>query len=226
MNQSSPPLPQPVDKPVVDIPPPLDRRSLNLPNLITAIRLVASFVLFVLIDWGNWWITCAILFVLAASTDFLDGYFARKWNQITQLGRIMDPFVDKIIVCGTFIFLTPHPDSGVCGWVTFIVIAREMFVTGLRSILEKAGTDFSAQFSGKLKMVIQSATVPLCLLSLSTEWQTLLGDNWGIFLLVRKWALIVTVAVTLYSGAEYVVRGFWLLSRPHTPQSTQNAKSS
>src|SRR5690606_14687818 len=102
---------------------------------------------------------------------------ARKWNQITPLGRIMDPFVDKIIIGGTMIFLIAQPASGATAWMTFVVIAREMFITGLRSVLEGHGVDFSAKMSGKLKMVLQSAVIPLCLLSLSPTFVSWLGDS-------------------------------------------------
>jgi len=77
----------------------------NLPNTITVSRLVLSLMLFVMIYLEGWWKTSALLFIIAAATDFLDGYFARKYNQVTTLGRILDPFVDKIIICGAFIFL-------------------------------------------------------------------------------------------------------------------------
>ena len=97
--------------------------SLNIPNAITFSRLILAFVVFALIDFTDAWLTCFAIFIVAVSTDFLDGYLARKWNQVTVLGRILDPFVDKIIVGGTLIFLTAHPDSGVCGWTTFVVIA-------------------------------------------------------------------------------------------------------
>src|SRR5688572_3148906 len=83
----------------------MPRDALNLPNLITISRLFLSFVLFALIYIQDYWFTAAVLFVVAASTDFLDGYIARKYGLITTLGRIMDPFVDKIIICGAFVFL-------------------------------------------------------------------------------------------------------------------------
>src|SRR5688500_2138248 len=112
-------------QPVITSPPPagsgalraLLRRSLNAPNVVTFSRLVLAIVLFGMIDHGDLWISSAILFVVAASTDFLDGYLARKWGQVTVLGRICDPFVDKIIVCGAFLFLQSWPASGVTAWI-------------------------------------------------------------------------------------------------------------
>ena len=96
----------------------IDARSLNLPNAITLSRFVLALVLFALISFDGFWQTAAIVFVIAALTDFLDGYLARKYGQVTVLGRILDPFVDKIIICGSFIFLMAYPESGVTAWVT------------------------------------------------------------------------------------------------------------
>ncbi len=96
---------------------------------------------------------------MAAGTDWLDGYWARKYGQVTTLGRILDPFVDKIIICGTFIFLAAVPDSGVAAWMAVVIVGRELLVTALRSYLEGEGADFSAIMSGKLKMVLQCVAV-------------------------------------------------------------------
>ena len=102
-----------------------------------------------------------MLFAIAAGTDWVDGYWARRYGQVTQLGRILDPFADKIIICGTFIFLAAVPPSGdaddsaseVTAWMAVVVVAREMLVTALRSFFEEHGADFSAKWSGKWKMV-------------------------------------------------------------------------
>jgi CDP-diacylglycerol--glycerol-3-phosphate 3-phosphatidyltransferase len=153
------------------IPAPLDRRSLNAPNIITLSRFVLAIILFGLIDVGGWWITATLIFVVAAATDFIDGWLARRYGQITVLGRVLDPFVDKIIICGSFIFLQKWGESGVTAWMTFIIVAREMFITSLRTFLEQRGKDFSAKWSGKIKMILQCAAVPCCLLSLSPEFR-------------------------------------------------------
>jgi CDP-diacylglycerol--glycerol-3-phosphate 3-phosphatidyltransferase len=193
-----------------DIPSPLDPRSLNLPNAITLSRLLLALVLFVLIDVDGWWRTAAVVFVLAAFTDFLDGYLARRYGQVTILGRILDPFVDKIIICGAFIFLLKYAASGVTAWMTVVIIGREMFVTSLRAVLESVGQDFSAKLSGKIKMALQCVAVPLALLSLSPEFRESLPDRLSPaeFDRLRDLVLWLTVAVTVYSGLEYTVRGF------------------
>ncbi len=196
--------------------PAIDARSLNLPNAITLSRFVLALVLFALISFDGYWQTAAIVFVIAAMTDFLDGYLARKYGQVTVLGRILDPFVDKIIICGSFIFLMAWPKSGVTAWVTFAIIAREMFITQLRAFMEQRGTDFSAKWSGKIKMGFQCLAVPLCLLSLSPEflanWSSVISELQ--LIQFRDLSIWATVAITVYSGVEYSWRAFHILRHP------------
>lgn len=184
---------------------------LNAPNIITISRLVLSVVLFALISlWqgDSCGIAAAILFVIAVLTDALDGYLARKYNLITQLGRILDPFADKIIVLGTFIFLLERaPVSGVNAAMIVIVLSRELLVTGLRSFLEQHGKDFSAAWIGKAKMVLQSVALTLSLLSLSPVFQA----TW--FTVTRDLFLWSAVAITLYSGWIYIQRAIELVKK-------------
>lgn len=189
--------------------PALGPSALNLPNLITVSRLVLAIVLFAMISYEGLWISAAVVFLVAAATDALDGYLARRYGQVTVLGRILDPFVDKIIICGAFIFLLAKrgvPDSGVTAWMVVIVVGREMFVTSLRAFLEQQGRDFSATFSGKLKMVVQCVAVTAALLSLSEHFRDV--SAFRVFRDVTLWA---AVAVTLYSGLVYVVRAASML---------------
>lgn len=188
----------------------LNRDALNLPNLITLSRLGLAVVLFALIDVEGYWITAAVLFVVAASTDALDGFIARRYGMVTALGRVLDPFVDKIIVCGSFVFLLEKKvdfDSGVNAWMVIIVIGREMFVTSLRSFLEQQGQDFSANWIGKLKMATQCLAVTASLLSLSPEVQKSFPD----FNTARDVLLWTAVAITFYSGIAYVQRALAML---------------
>src|SRR5215469_1345088 len=138
----------------------------NLPNQLTIARLVLALILFGLITW-EYWLTSLVVFVVAAATDWLDGYFARKYGLVTVLGRILDPFVDKIIICGAFICLVGDPRSGIAGWMAVVVVGRELLITALRSFLEQQGADFSAAMSGKLKMVLQCAAAGVSLFYLS-----------------------------------------------------------
>ncbi|WP_298866780.1 CDP-diacylglycerol--glycerol-3-phosphate 3-phosphatidyltransferase [uncultured Gimesia sp.] len=180
----------------------------NLPNTITVSRLVLAIILFVIIYLEGWWKTSALLFIIAAATDFLDGYFARKYNQVTTLGRILDPFVDKFIICGAFIFLLERgPATGINAWFVLIIIGREMFITSLRGFLEQHGRDFSASWSGKIKMGVQCVAVILCLLSLSPESPF---NTFGFFLL-RDISIWSAAIITLYSGIDYVFRAARML---------------
>ena len=145
---------------------------------------------------------------MAASTDWLDGYWARKYGQVTNLGRILDPFVDKIIICGTFIFLVAIPTSGVAAWMAVVVVGRELLVTALRSYLEGEGADFSAVMSGKLKMVLQCLAAVLALLALytaSSGEEVPAGMSWAVTISV--WAAVL---ITLYSGVAYIHRAIVL----------------
>jgi len=112
------------------------------------------------------WTTALILFVVAASTDWIDGWWARKYQQVTKLGRILDPFVDKVIICGAMIALAAAKDSPMAPWMATLVVARELLVTSLRGMVEGQGGDFSAKQLGKWKMVLQCAAVIATLLYL------------------------------------------------------------
>ncbi len=203
----------------------IGRESLNLPNAITVSRLLLAVVLFVLIDIGGYWLTAAGLFVFAASTDWADGYLARKYGQVTTLGRILDPFVDKIIVGGTFMFLLAKssgqqsPDtlqSGVNAWMVVTVISREMFITSLRGFLEQQGKDFSASLSGKAKMLLQCVAVTASLLSMSPKLK------WTWLIPTRDVLLWAAVGVTVWSGVVYVVRAVRLLRHDSQQDDSSN----
>jgi CDP-diacylglycerol--glycerol-3-phosphate 3-phosphatidyltransferase len=192
----------------------------NVPNILTISRLVLSIFCFVVFPF-EWYLAALILFAIAAGTDWVDGFWARRYGQITQLGRILDPFADKIIICGTFTFLAAVPPtitgesaSEVTAWMAVIVIARELLVTALRSFFEEHGSDFSAKWSGKWKMVFQCAAVAASLARLwhygyhSNSWavQPPEWTAWSLRLLV--WS---AVAMTIYSGWVYVQRALQML---------------
>jgi len=185
---------------------------LNLPNIITLGRLVLAVFLFWLIDRTNHWLSACIVFVIAAATDAIDGYIARRYGMVTKIGRIFDPFVDKVIIGGAFLFLAVVPGSGVNAWMVMAVIGREMFVTSLRSVLESEGKDFSATMSGKIKMVVQCLAVAGVLLFL--EYASGFGPEDAQTLarlaLARDILLWSCVAVTLYSGYVYIIRAMKL----------------
>jgi len=199
---------------------------LNIPNLITISRLLMAVVLFVLIEADGWWKTATVLFAIAAATDFLDGFIARRYGLVTPLGRILDPFADKIIICGVFVFLLSvggsESKSGVTAWIVVVVLAREMFVTSLRGFLEKRGQDFSAALSGKLKMVLQCAAVPLCLLSMDSE----IVEQFDSLIRARDILVLVMVVVTVFSGVEYSIRATQMLRRGRSSETPSDDTAS
>jgi len=177
----------------------------NGANLMTAARILLAVVVFCLLPFGLYK-TALVLFLIAALTDKLDGWYARKYNLITQLGRIMDPLADKLMICGTFVYLLTLGDLttvrfGLRVWMVVVLISREMLVTTLRALIESHGGDFSAAWSGKIKMTVQCVAVALCLLYLCFETGTV--PAWIVWIMiVSLWA---TVASTVYSGVQYVV---------------------
>jgi CDP-diacylglycerol---glycerol-3-phosphate 3-phosphatidyltransferase len=159
-------------------------------------------------------VTAAAIFIIAALTDALDGHLARKWKVESKFGRIMDPMADKLLVLGGFILLAGPgftavaegagrvQVSGVAGWMVVVMVARELLVTSIRGVYEADGVDFSAGWSGKAKMILQSVVIPLILLLIAftrpgpdTEVRTLI--------LILTY---VTTAVTFVSGFPYVLR--------------------
>src|SRR5262245_6945143 len=115
----------------------------NLPNQLTASRVLLALVLFVFIEL-KLWLACLLVFVVASVTDWLDGYLARKQGLVSTLGRNLDPLVDKVLVCGAYIFLLPDGDGEgwLKPWMVTLVVARELVITGLRSFLENQGAKF------------------------------------------------------------------------------------
>ena len=182
----------------------------NIPNRISATRLLLSLVVFALIPLQFYWLAFWV-FVVAAGTDWIDGWYARKYDQVTQLGRILDPFCDKILICGAFILLAVEMNSGfawyekIAGWMAVLVTGRELLVTVLRSLIEGSGGDFSAKMPGKLKMWFQciAVGVALVVLALKAEGLDQAIPVWlSIALVVFIWAAVIS---TVHSGLLYVV---------------------
>jgi len=181
--------------------------AFTLPTQLTLLRLILTVIMFGLIA-SEWYLGSFILFVIAAGTDWLDGYFARKYSQVTTLGRILDPFADKVIVCGTFIFLVAVPEMnavafGLRPWMVVVVMGRELLVTALRSFLEDQGADFSAKMSGKLKMVFQCIAAGACLVYLECLHQSTAAPDWVRLTMIGS--IWIAVLSTIYSGLIYLV---------------------
>jgi CDP-diacylglycerol--glycerol-3-phosphate 3-phosphatidyltransferase len=175
-------------------------RIWTVPNLLSLARLLLAIVLFVAIERGlsvpAFW-----LFFVAASTDWIDGWWARRFGQVSRLGRILDPLVDKVIVCGCYALLAAG-GSAIAPWMAVVIVVRELVVTAIRAEMEKAGHDFSAAWSGKIKMVLQCAAIALVLAGRAWPGLDLAGASVEI---AATWAAWAAVVATAWSGIEYIV---------------------
>lgn len=168
---------------------------LNLPNQLTISRIIIVPILVVLLMFPGKWV-CLIagaLFALAGFTDLVDGYLARKENQITSLGKFLDPLADKILVSSVLIMLAEL--GWVPGWVAIVIICRDIMVTGLRAVAADEGVVIAADRFGKLKTVLQ--LVALEPLILHHPWFGIPLHEIGTFL------LYMALALTVFSGCNY-----------------------
>jgi len=184
------------------------------PNRITAVRFVGSLVLFVALSVpamqegptsGPFTKLCFFLFVGIAATDFLDGWLARRGKHVTAFGRIADPFVDKVLVLGTMIFLAVMEWSRPWfpAWIVVVVLAREFLVTGIRGYVESQGLAFPADWFGKVKMVIQCVAIGIVIGIVAFDW----SEGWRDFLGLAGHAFVWgTLLTSVGSGWSYVVK--------------------
>ncbi len=170
---------------------------LNLPNALASLRILLAPILFWVIlnpeyftdngydiTWNYYF--ASLLFVLASVTDFFDGFIAREWDQMTMLGAIIDPLADKMLTLAAFLGLMMIGEAS--AWAIYIIIVRELFITGIRTVAVSEGLDIKASWSGKVKTVIQMIAIGFLLM----HWPFATQLLW------------FAVAITLYSGLEYL----------------------
>jgi CDP-diacylglycerol--glycerol-3-phosphate 3-phosphatidyltransferase len=188
---------------------------LNLPNLLTLARIAAipAVVILLLFDTRTTSFWAAAVFGAAAITDWLDGWLARKWQVVTVLGKFLDPLADKLIVMAALIMLIPH--GRVPAWAVFLILAREMVVTGLRSIASSEGIVISASDLGKYKTIFQMTAIPGLLLHYDYYW--LFGLRWELFHVdMHNFGIFyfyVAFFMTMWSGADYLFKFFKVIAR-------------
>lgn len=190
-----------------------NQQLLNVPNILTLARIAAVPVVLVLLLFESktncFW--AAIVFSLAAITDWLDGYLARKWEVVTVLGKFLDPLADKLIVMVALIMLIPL--DRVPAWAVFIILAREMLVTGLRSIASSEGIVIAASPLGKYKTIFQMIAIIALLLHYPYYW--LFGIEWDIFYPsmhnVGIAFFYIAFFLTVWSGGDYLYKFFRVL---------------
>jgi len=215
----------------------------HVPNALTASRLLLAGVFFAMLAYYQnqsalprhgealWLNFALIVYLIALATDFLDGYLARRWKVEGVFGRVVDPFVDKVLVLGSFIFFAGKnftepwnsPDefgipravttiTGVAPWMVVVILARELLVTSLRGSMESSGEAFGAQLSGKLKMGFQSATILVIMLFVNYR-RLLDADALHAATIFRDACIWMTLAITVVSGLMYVQKAVALFRK-------------
>lgn len=172
------------------------------PNFLTLFRVLAAPGVVALLSFPNPWTTFigALLFSAAAITDYLDGYFARSRGLVSNLGKMMDPLADKLLVAASLIMLTAN--GWIPAWVVCVIIGREIAITGLRGVVAGEGEDTSASWLGKYKTGFQiAAIIPLLF------HYPYFGINLHAIGMFFLWGALF---FTLWSGADYFIR-FWRL---------------
>ena len=208
----------------------LDKRKSSLldgwnapPNLVTFSRIILVIVFLVLyVKAGAWGVdnvamrwAAAVIFIIAACTDKLDGWMARKYNQVTELGKLMDPIADKLLICGTLIVAAAFNEFGnqILGWVvTALFLIREIGITVMRFfVIDTGGKVIAASQAGKYKTLAQCIGLAMLILPM---WK-LAGDSlqpntlWMTVYYTITYALIyLALILCLYSGGEYLVNTF------------------
>lgn len=188
--------------------PSLKHGPLNLPNLLTLGRIAAVPAVVGLLMFESrencFW--AAAIFGVAAITDWLDGYLARKWQIVTILGKFLDPLADKLIVMGAMIMLIPL--DRIPAWAVFVILSRELIITGLRSIASSEGIVIAASDLGKYKTIFQMTALPGLLLHYPYNWffgleidlLTVDMHRFGIFF------FYISLALALWSGWDYLFK--------------------
>ncbi len=185
--------------------PPVEETTvkiLNIPNLLSLSRILSVPVFIILMLEPNpvRALAAGVVFSLASATDWLDGYLARKWGQVTKVGKLLDPIADKILIMSALVILVEIRSDVVHSWIAIVIIGREFAVTGLRAIASSEGIIIPAETVGKYKVGAQITAVLSLLLDyyLTREWLRDIGSV----------ALWVAMILSVYSAVRYF-RTYW-----------------
>ena len=187
---------------------------MNLPNQLTLARIILSpiFMVFLLADGIHFLYMAFVLFLIAAATDVCDGYLARRTGGATSFGKFMDPLADKLLISMALVGLLARDVPGLSGWMVVVIIARELVVTGFRSLAAYRGLVIGASRVARVKTVVQMSLVGWILGTMTVlrnlEWlqhPNGLGAHSvsDAVLLVLLWT---TVLLTTLSGLDYLIR--------------------
>jgi CDP-diacylglycerol--glycerol-3-phosphate 3-phosphatidyltransferase len=172
---------------------------LNIPNLLSILRIILIPLFIVLLLPAKEQSVCVwpfVIFSVASITDFLDGYIARNMNQVTKIGKLLDPIADKILIASALIFLVQL--HRVAAWIVVVMIAREFAVTGIRAMASTEGLVIPADRVGKYKMGAQITAILMLLLN-NHFW----FFNWHFLGTIAIW---VAMLLALFSGIQYMTR--------------------
>jgi CDP-diacylglycerol---glycerol-3-phosphate 3-phosphatidyltransferase len=187
----------------------------NLPNSITLVRICSIPLLIWVLSTGRFSdgrgtqeLLASAIFIAASMTDGIDGYLARKRDQITTMGILLDPLADKLLIAAAFVLLVQYNPSLVPAWIAIIIIGREFLVSGLRSIAASEGFTIEASELGKFKMVVQIVSVVAVILDHHwKEWPV-----YGYYIFPVHWiayvAIWFVICVSLVSAVDYFT-AFW-----------------
>ena len=178
---------------------------MNLPNFLTLSRIFLTplLVVVLLTKIEGKEIYGALIFCVAALTDYFDGYFARKRNQVTTIGKLLDPIADKLLITSAFISLVELQLAK--AWIVVIIVGREFAVSGIRSIAASLGHVMPANWFGKTKMVVQIFTIVVLIVADTYK------EHWLRF---GRFLLWVTMAVSLISAYSYLLTFLRFLKMP------------
>lgn len=188
---------------------------MTLANKITLARiaLIPFFLIFAIIGGTTFDIVALVLFIVCSFTDFLDGYVARKYNQVTDFGKFVDPLADKLLICAAMVVFVER--GLMFGWIVFIILAREFIITSLRTVAAMKGTAMAAAWSGKVKTCIQIAgVIVIFLCTIFTGADSLYADGAaGLLIQFAGWIMML---ITLYSGWDYMHRNWSIVAEGAT----------
>ncbi len=180
--------------------------KMNVPNTLTILRIfmIPFFVLFMLTNAGGSAHNeiAGIIFIVASLTDTLDGYLARKNNQVTTFGKFMDPLADKLLVCSAMICLVQL--HAIPAWIVIIIVAREFIISGFRLIAAEKGIVIAASYWGKFKTVFQMVMVIL-----------LVFDFGGVFNTLGQICMWIALVLTVVSLVDYIAKNVKVLYDIH-----------
>lgn len=185
---------------------------MKVPNQITMWRLLAAIAGLVILslhpggkpgEWPWTWVAFGLL-MLSATTDYLDGAVARATGQVSKLGRMLDPLVDKVLVCGSLIILAAIDSLRMMipAWIVAVIVIREILVTTLRGMVEQSGHSFAADSLGKWKMLVQSVAVMGLIAFLG---------GWAWTEQITVVAIWLSLAMTVISGTNYIRKAWHVL---------------